>query len=202
MLIASMREYFREALTASLRSAPVPLTDTAQAYLVNLLTEFARAENVFAGTDRGETPVFADMLGRAQDAEPQEAVRIYKHMGDSSLYLSGFFAEGLEKKPVGVSYYVSIGGSAYAQVSDLMRPLAGTSAALFAELSDRFRSIVDLLTAMSLHGERTQKLDDAAVLQLVERYQRTGKREVLEALQAQGVVLRPGVLHNDDDPVN
>jgi len=53
---------------------------------------------------------------------------------------------------------------------------------------------------MSLHGERTAKLDDARVLGLVDRYRRTGKREVLDALKAQGVVLRP--LHDDDDLVH
>ena len=51
---------------------------------------------------------------------------------------------------------------------------------------------------MSLHGERSRKLNDAAVLGLVDRYRRTGSREVLSALKSQGVVLRPGVDTDDD----
>src|SRR5687768_11608383 len=122
MLVAStsMREYFREALGAALKKTSVQLSDGAQVYVVNLLTEFARSENVYAGTERGEKPVFVELLTRAQEAEPQEAVRIYKHMGDQSLYLTGFFTEAMEKQPVGVDYYVSMGGNAYASVAGLM----------------------------------------------------------------------------------
>jgi hypothetical protein len=200
MLVASvsMREYFREALTVALRRSGEKLSPDVQAYVVNLLADFARAENVYAGTDRGEKPVFVELLSRAQEAEPQEAVRIYKHMGDSSLYLTGFFTEGME---LGLDYYASMGSTAYASVAGLIRPTAATSSALFAELSDRFRSLVELLTAMSLHGARTAPVDDVGVLALVERYKRTGEREVLDALQQQGVVLRPG-LRDDDDLVH
>ena len=83
-----------------------------------------------------------------------------------------------------------------------MRPTAATSSALFAELADRFPALVELLTAMSLHGEKSRKLDDGDVLVLVDRYRRTGSKEVLAALKAQGVVLRPGVDHDDDDLVH
>jgi hypothetical protein len=188
-----MREYFREVLATAMKRSSVRLSDTAQVYLVNLLAEFMRVENAFAGTDPGERPVLVDLLQRAQDAEPQEAVRIYKHMGDSSLYLSGFFTEAVEDN---VEYYVSMGGTAYGAVAGLMRPTAASSSALFAELSDRFRELVDLLIAISLHGDKTAGQSDAKVLALVERYQRTGDARVLEALRAQGVVLRP----IDEDP--
>ena len=190
-----MREFFRENLTEALKKTSTKLTDTAQVYLVNLLVEFMRAENVYAGVDPGERPILVDLFQRAQEAEPQEAVRIYKHMGDQSLYLTGFFTEAVEG--VGVDYYVSMGGSAYASVAGLMRPTAATSSALFAELSDRFRELVDLLIAMSLG----QPKGDARVLGLVERYERTGDKLVLDALKASGIVLRPGV-DDDDRDVN
>jgi len=83
-----------------------------------------------------------------------------------------------------------------------MRPTAATSSALFSELSDRFREIVELLVAISLHNDRagpTTQIDDARVLTLVERYQKTGDKQVLDALKAQGIVLRP---FDDDDNVN
>lgn len=201
MLVANMREYFRETLQKSLKESKTSLSETAQVYVVNLLTEFARSDHAFAGTDRGEGPVFVELLARAQESEPQEALRIYKHMGDSSLYLSGFFGESVENKGVGVDYYVSMGGTAYDAVARMMRPTAATSSALFAELADRFPSLVELLTAMSLHGEKSRKLDDADVLVLVDRYRRTGSKEILQALKAQGVVLRPG-LENDEDLIH
>ncbi len=195
----SMREYFREALASALKKRPVPLSDTAQLYLVNLLAEFGQAEKAYAGVDRGGKPVMVDLLARAQDADPQEAVRIYKHMGDSSLYISGFFGEAVEKEMVSVDYYVSMGGGAYKNVAGLIRPTAAHGSALFDELGDRFKDLVDLLAAMSLHGEKTADLGDAKLLALVDRYRRTGNPEVLEALAKHGVVLRPGLRSSDDD---
>lgn len=201
MLVGSMREYFRETLQDSLRKRGVSLSDTAQVYVVNLLTEFARSDTAFAGTDRGEKPILADLLARAQESDPVEAIRLYKHMGDSSLYLSGFFPGAVERGATSVDYYVSVGGSAYDAVSRMVRPTAATSSALFAELADRFRELVELLCAMSLHGERSRKLDDAEVLSLVDRYRRASspaeQREVADTLRAQGVVLRPGVDGDD-----
>jgi hypothetical protein len=82
--------------------------------------------------------------------------------------------------------------------------MAATSSALFAELAERFKDLVELLCAMSLHGERSRRLDDGDVLSLVDRYRRATspaeQREVAEALRAQGVVLRPGT--DGDDVVH
>lgn len=197
---ASMRDYFRETLTLAMRKRSVRLSETAQAYVVNVCAELSRAENLFAGTEHGERPALVDLLARAQEAEPHEALRIYKHMGDSSLVLTGFFRESVEDT-VGVEYYVSMGGGAYANVAGLMRPTAATSSALFAELSDRFRELMELLIAMSMQGDQTKGLDDVRVLELVERFERTGDPRALEALRATGIILRPGV-DDDDHGVN
>ncbi len=200
VLVGNMREYFRETLQQSLKHRGVQLSELGQVYVVNLLTEFARSEHVFAGTDRGDRPVLVEMMARAQECEPQEAVRLYKHMGDSSLYLSGFFPGAVEKK-VSVDYYVSMGGSAYDAVARLVRPTAASSSALFSELAERFGELVELLCAMSLHGDKTRKLGDHEVLGLVERYKNAThpaeQREVADTLKRQGVVLRPG-LDGDD----
>jgi hypothetical protein len=195
MTSASMREYFRDCLSQALKKADVRLSETAQVYVVNLLSEFGRSENLYAGTDAGEKPVLVELLSRAHEAEPQEAVRIYKHMGDSSLYQSGFFKESVNA----IDYYVSMGGGAYASVADLTRATAATTSALFCELSDRFAELVELLDAMSLGGAAAhpKTLDDRGVLALVERFRRTHDRSVLETLKQHGIVLRPGT--DDDD---
>ncbi len=205
MLVGNMRDYFRETLQHSLKHRNLQLSELGQVYVVNLLTEFARSEQVFAGTDHGDKPVLVELMARAKDAEPAEAVRLYKHMGDSSLYLSGFFPGAIERGATSVDYWVSMGGSAYDAVARLVRPTAASSSALFAELAERFGELVDLLCAMSLHGDKTRKLADHDVLGLVDRYRRAShpgeQREVLDTLKRQGVVLRPG-LDGDDDLVH
>jgi hypothetical protein len=202
LVVSDMSVYFREALESAMDKGSIHLTEPAQIYLVHLLSEFARSENVFAGTERGEKPTLVELLSRAKDAEPIEAVRVYKHLGDSSLYFSGFFVDSMEREAVGRSYYLSMGETAYSSVADLMRVQAATSSALFTELADRFADLAELLHAVSLHGERTQSregLPADKVLALLERYRRTGDHKLLEILAEQGVVMRPGLVGEGED---
>lgn len=70
MLVGNMRDYFRETLQHSLKHRGLQLSELGQVYVVNLLTEFARSETVFAGTDHGDKPVLVELMARAKDAEP------------------------------------------------------------------------------------------------------------------------------------
>jgi hypothetical protein len=201
LLSGDIRGFFREAMTDAMRHTGVRLTDHAQVYVVHLMAEFSRAERAFAGADPGERPALAIMMSRAADAEPDEALRIYKHLGDSSLVLSGYFPESIEKELVSRDYYAAMGENAYSSVAALCRPQAALSSVLFEELAERFRDLVELLEAMSISATKDAPLSDKKILELVERYQKTGNREILEALKGHGVVLRPG-LGSDDDEVH
>ena len=193
MLLTSgnLRDYFREALGQAMGESMVRLTQHCQLYLINLLSEFSRSENVYAGTDYGETPTLAVLMSRAAQAEPQEAVRIYKHLGDSSLYLSGYFNESVENQTVSVDYYQTMGESAYAQVAGQIRYSEAKSSALFMELAERFGDLIGILNAMSFHGAqikpKNQTLKDKDVFELIKRYRRTQNPEILKVLQKAGV---------------
>ena len=193
MLLTSgnLRDYFREALGQAIGTSMVRLTQHCQLYLVNLLSEFSRSENVYAGTNYGETPTLAVLMSRAAQADPQEAVRIYKHLGDSSLYLSGYFTESVENQSVSVDYYQTMGESAYAQVAGQIRYSEAKSSALFMELAERFGDLIAILNAVSFHGAKTapenKNLEDKEVFDLIQRYKRTQNPEILKVLEKSGV---------------
>lgn len=138
----SMQVYFREALEASVRCSSIKVTQTAQAYMVQLLHEFSRSEVAFAGTDYGEKIVLAHMLERGLLAESQEALKIYRHLGDTCLYLLGFFRESALERVVSQRYYNDMGAQAYWQAANLAR---SHYSSLFYELSERFNDMVILL---------------------------------------------------------
>lgn len=142
LLTRSMQAYFREALDAAMRKANIQVTETAQVYMVHLLNEFSRSEAVFAGTDYGENINLALMLDRAMSADQQEALKIYRHLGDTSLYMLGFFRESAVKRIVSQSYYKEMGAQAYLHASSLARAHASNRAALFYELYERFNDMV------------------------------------------------------------
>ncbi|MDA0713077.1 MAG: hypothetical protein O2897_03715 [bacterium] len=197
MLVSAnnMHEYFREALGMALKKSAVQVTENAQAYLVYLLSDFTRSEKVYAGIDPGDKPSLALLLLRAQEAEPDEALRIFKHMGDSALYLLGFFNEAVHSQIVGPSYYIGMGEQAYSSAASLTRvtrdhPLAAGT--IYSELSYRFADLVTLLNIISLYGKHQaskEKLTSAQLLELMERYKRTKSPELLDLLTKNGVVV-------------
>jgi len=187
--IESLNEYFKEALMEALVRTGAAVTFDVQAYVVRMLHEFSRSEHVFSGVDRGEEPAYAILLARAGDCAPQEALRIYKHVGDSTLYYLGFFKEFANQKTVNESYYFSLGESAYAQASDLS---LGSGGPVYYELSNRFIELVMVCNEMSVYGERNKAqgtISTERLLILIEHFQRTRSPQIGEVLRRQGVNL-------------
>lgn len=185
MLISAtnLHEYFRAALMAALKKTSCQVTENTQAYLVYLLSDFTRSENAWAGVDRGEKPIFALLLSRAQEAEPDEALKTFKHVGDTTLYWSGFFHESLNSQAVNHRYYQSIGESAYSSAARL------AGAPVFGELADRFGDLVQILRLISLYGEGNfmKEPSHAQLLDWIERYRRSNDPELLDLLLKHGV---------------
>lgn len=141
----SMQAYFREALLAALRQSNIVITEPAQVYMIHLLNEFSRSEVVFAGLDHGHKPNLVGMLERACEADNREALRIFRHLGDTSLYLLGFFKESNKNRLVSETYYRDMGSNAYSCASDLSRLHAAQNAAIFQELAENFGAMVTIL---------------------------------------------------------
>lgn len=149
IIAQSTQAYFQEILLKAMAKSNIAITEESQAYLVHLLNEFSRSDRAFAGVDHGEKPILVDMLERAYDAEEREALRIFRHLGDTSLYLLGFFKEFYKTGIVSDTYYRDMGAQAYYQASSLSRAYAAQNAALFQELSDNFANLVKLLELMA-----------------------------------------------------
>src|SRR5262245_52661987 len=102
----SVSEYFHGAITQALKTQQVDAGGATEFYLVNLLVEFTDASRV------DEEPLALKMAA-ANGGTPGERAKTLKDIGDTSLYLSGFFADHLTRKLVDVDYYIAMGGSAY-----------------------------------------------------------------------------------------
>lgn len=157
VLANSMQAYFREALESALRNSSICLTESAQVYMVHLLNEFSRSEKVFAGLNPGEELNMVQLLERAFSAEDREALTIFRHLGDTSLYLLGFFKESKARRIVSVTYYMDMGSVAYSHASDISRAYAINTAALFHELAERFPDVVALLESIANYGCHNEK---------------------------------------------
>lgn len=193
----SLREFFKDMLVAAREHQKVDVQESTEFYLVNLLSEFLSTEQLFvteSGGHRQSEPL-AFMLKRAQESQGFERVRELKKLGDTSLYVSGFFGDSLEHKAIDVDYYVSMGGRAYGVLSEIFggRGQGGGAGELYADLAKKFVKLVDLLSEVS---ERATLGTNKGVLKVYERFLRTGSDRMARLLCEQGVLpmAKPGLL--------
>lgn len=183
----NLREYFRDMLGTAIQRQRLQVAQVTEFYLVNLLSEFLSTENLFRSSEEGGTNLadepLAFMLKRAQEQQGFERIRELKRLGDTSLYISGFFGDSLGSKLVDIDYYVAMGGRAYSALSEMFH--GDNVGPLYEELSVKFLRLVDLLGEVS---DRTVFKTNMGLVRLYERYVKTGSERVAKLLAEQGVL--------------
>ncbi len=191
--VHNLREYFRTSIDEAASRQGVDLEPQATQYVVNLLTLFARSEELYTDDEDacGLKPL-ALMLADAADApSPEERKYNLQRIGDVSLFISGFFLDSLAEKPVDIDYYIYMGGSAYGSLSEEVRgSLRGdVFSGIYAELSNKFARLVDILNDVRDSG-RESSVD---VLRTYEIWLKTGSPRAEALLRDSGVVpVSPG----------
>jgi hypothetical protein len=168
-------EFFHEVVTDALTAVEVEASEPASWYLVGLLGDMTRARLT-------DEPLGLKLA--QSGVEPGERVRTLKQVGDTSLYVAGFFAESLNRSLVDVDYYVGLGQNAYGQ---LARSL-GTASSLsdvYGELADNFPRFVDVI------AEVRKRTDFATsdISRLYEMWLKTRDEWIEKKLRAIGVLV-------------
>ncbi len=172
--------YFQDLVADGMKKRGVKAVPHVATYLRDLLVHYLEAKNLKCDT-------LAVMLLKAQNSDSlQERSEIYKRLGDTSLYISGFFGDSLNRKIVDIDYYVQMGGTAYSSLA------AGTHEDLLAfvyrDFADRFMEFVDVLAHIS---QEVFVQGNQSVLRLYERYLRTGSALARDKLIEMGVMAIP-----------
>jgi hypothetical protein len=177
-------EFFREQLERAMEHQKVSTSAFTEFYLVNLLVSCVRGEPLPTpepGYD--ETPL-ALLYARALEASRAERARLLRTMGDTALFVSGFFADSLGRKLVDLAYYRSMGGHAYSCLGR-EEPSEAYGPRVFLELADRFTEFADLLAEVS---ESSRFSTNRSILALYERWIQTGSRRAATLLAERGIV--------------
>ncbi len=187
LAVPSLREFFRDCVHGALVKQRVTVEEQTEQYVVNLLTLFARAESLYDDTPAGpRLKPLAVMLCDALEA-PSAPARHHalQRLGDVSLFIAGFFAQGFAAKLIDIDYHIAMGGRAYGALAEATargsrRVLAG----VFAELAIKFQPLVDALNEIS---ESSQRHSDRDILRLYEIWLKTGSARCFESLKRLGV---------------
>jgi hypothetical protein len=181
----SAQEWFREQVSESLGHRRLEVREVTEFYLVNVLTGFLASERLFVEDPDGhvEAEPLAFILLRALQAEKRERTAGLRRLGDTALFVSGFFGDSLAGRPVDVGYYISMGERAYGALADSER---GRGASPFDELAARFEQFVDLFAEIA---ELSQLRSNRGLVRLYERWMLTRSERVANLLRERGVAL-------------
>lgn len=186
LVIESPREFFVDRVEQALERLKFQPLPQSRHYLVNLLQHFMFSSNLFPTDEesgRARRQTLAEMYLLAQNSPTPVRLDLLKRLGDSSLYISGFFGDSLTRKIVDIDYYVDMGGVAYGALSSSAADESLSQ--VYGEFSTRFGEFVDVLTYISQES-MIQSNED--LLKLYNRYMATGSRLAEEQLLEKGLL--------------
>lgn len=193
--VHNLRDYFRESIDTVIDNQGVDVDPHAAHYVVNLLTLFARSEDLYEdhGEAYGLKPLALMMADAATASSAVERSFSLQRIGDVALFIAGFFADGLAHKLVDLDYYIHMGGTAYGSLSDEIRGTArGRALAdVYRELARKFQIVVDVLNEVR---DSTRRSSDIDLLRTYEVWLRTGSKRAAGLLRKNGVVPMPNAV--------
>jgi hypothetical protein len=186
--VTNLREFFHDSVQTALRKQRVDVDDHTEHYVVNVLTMFARSEELYESTPEGiRLKPLARMLADASEApSSQQRDEALRRLGDVSLFVAGFFAQSFARKLIDIDYHIAMGGRAYGTLADNLRgSIRGqVFSAVFLELAQKFQRLVDVLNDVA---EMAYTHTDKDILRLYEIWMKTGSPRAFAILQRLGV---------------
>ncbi|HEY2899616.1 MAG TPA: hypothetical protein VGL59_03490 [Polyangia bacterium] len=175
----SIEEFFRAEVDRAFKENGLACGTLTEHYVVQLLAAY--------GSQPIEERPLALRMMAALDATPRERRTKLREIGDTSLYVSGFWTDSFMNKPIDVDYYIDMGGTAY---GELARGGPGWSGDpfgdVFGDLAANFARFVEVLMLVSRRTSHCASNQD--VVRLYQRWQRTKSQWAARRLAALGVV--------------
>lgn len=180
----NVREFFQGLVTDAAANQQLETTEETLYYVVNLLVGFSDSRALFVQTADGmQLKPLALLYGEALEASSEhERNQSLKQLGDLALFISGIFADSLNRKLIDVDYYIAMGGNAYGYLSDVTREQVFCE--IFDELAGKFGAFVDILGEVT---ENTHLRNDSDIMRLYEVWMRTGSKRCERQLRRLGI---------------
>ena len=173
-------DFFDTLVQESLSKTGVCVSLPVKNYLCELLQFYIFSDHLFSDRNlsgKKQIKTLAELYLNSHHSHISLKSNL-KQMGDTSLYISGFFRESLKKKMVSVDYYINMGRQAYESLSDFQ------NGDLFEELADCFSDLVFVLFQIRKKNSRNTYKD---LLSLLGQYMETGSNQMARDLISQGI---------------
>jgi hypothetical protein len=181
--LESLDEFFWAHVDRACRKEGVSVDPRTEHYLVRLLAGYA------AHSFDDAAPLALRYQEALEAVGPERRAQL-REIGDTSLYLSGFWFESFAHRAVDVDYYIGMGESAYGALSRSGGVASGPGEQVFEELAGKFSRFVRVLSLISEMVMPESSPRD--VVKLYEHWRKTGSRFAERRLASLGVTVGPG----------
>lgn len=190
---ANVESFFHESISESISSQNLDVCDETVVYLTHLLTRYVRSDQLFEEDEEGmQLKPLAVLYCNAAGARDLQARRDYlRKLGDLALFVSGWFSHTLERRRVGVNYYVQMGECAYEWLGECRAATIRDRvfAQIFQDLAAHFNEMRDVISEIHMSVETRS---DSDLLGLYELWQRSGSSRAAAMLRSEGIDVVPG----------
>lgn len=190
-------EYFKEAVETARHRLDVEISQETEFYLVDLLSRYTDINTLSEQGIENKTGTFAELYLKSHGETYGRRALILKYIGDTTLFLTGYFSDSFERSLVDIDYYAGLGRSSYRDLLDLVaaRVIQWKLEAVFDELSTKYIDLMDVIAEVAAaDGSR----DAGGLLRLYERWLRTKSRRDEALLREEGIIpldIPPEVVH-------
>jgi hypothetical protein len=182
-------EFFRGEISTAFKQQNLSVDENIEFYLVKLLCNFVSP--VMIETAEGEKNIFdiplALLLKQSLESEVNQKIKLLKTIGDTSLYISGYFQDYFNQRTFDINYYIDLGSQAYLSVASICRKKHQDEdfSSLYSNLSNNFKNYVEVIAEVS---ERTVNFKDQRVLDLYERWTKSQSERLRKKLIEEGIL--------------
>ena len=158
ILETSLQGYFFQELQEINRKSNSPLPKEIIHYSSEVLGQFGDSESLFESTEgKIKEKILGIKLLEVGGHGESKARRVLKDVGDTALFLCGYFAESLNRKIIDAKYYKDLGKIAYNRLDKLVTS-AYEKDAFYKHLSSNFENLTVMIKIVSIKSQKNQDL--------------------------------------------
>ena len=173
--LVSPGEHFKEKITNASKNLNLSISTDIEFYLVTLLCDFIKPSEEL----ELDMPL-AIRLKSAIESKAEDRTKKLKWLGDTSLYLAGFFQDFFNKKTYDVDYYITMGSSAYLNISEE----CDRNPKIYRDLSDKFSKLVEVVASVA---DDIPHKRDTNILATYDRWIKTKSPRLRKMLEQEGI---------------
>lgn len=138
--------FFKEKVLDAASKQKVTISENVEFYLVNLLSNFINPDYTADLNQKMSAPLAFQLKDALEASNKEKQTKIYKGLGDTTLYIAGYFQDFFNKKIYDVDYYISLGSTAFLKLAAIDNERHTET---YIELSESFPKLVEVVAEVS-----------------------------------------------------